>query len=479
MNQTKTPLFDSLKEHYFKKTLSFHVPGHKNGAIVADKAKPYFQDILKMDATELTGLDDLHAPEEAIKEAQQLLAQLYRVDKSYFLVNGSTVGNLAMILAVCKEGDLVLVQRNCHKSILNGLRLAKAQPIFLSPEFDKQWMVSGAVSSETVGKALSLYPQAKALILTYPNYYGMVNDIEKIVDAAHHYHIPVLVDEAHGAHFVAGQPFPLSAVTAGADVVVQSAHKTLPAMTMGSFLHLNSSIVSEQKLSYYLQMLQSSSPSYPIMASLDLARSYLASITKEDIEYTMEQIDAFKEELSHIEAIKVLSYSNGVGDWLKLTIQSNCALSGFELQRLLEEQGVFTELADPFNILFIAPFLKEGDRYPFDEAIKRIKKALAHMPKKTTPMQWMLFNETEKISQLAIPFRTIEDVHVNPMPLADIVGKIAGETIIPYPPGVPLLFEGERITEERVQWLKNLLETGARFHGGELLAEGKVKIIEC
>ena len=323
---------------YIKKGIQYPYMflGHKNGLLFSEKAKASFKELLKLDVTELTGLDDLHAPEGVIMESEQLLAELYGVQTSYFLVNGTTVGNLAMIMATINDGDTVLVQRNCHKSVQNGLKLVNANPVFLSPEFDEDWNVAGGLSYETCYSAITAFPDAKALIVTYPNYYGMVYELKRVITLAHEYGIPVLVDEAHGAHFIAGSIFPVSAVELGADVVVQSAHKTLPAMTMGSFLHFNSKLISEDLIKDYLHMLQSSSPSYPIMASLDLARSYLGTLSNAELLSLKNQITNFKKQLATINGIRVLDYSGGQGDLLKVTIQSTSADSGFDLQKKLK-----------------------------------------------------------------------------------------------------------------------------------------------
>lgn len=279
MNQNRMPLYEALIEFKERGPLSFHVPGHKNGLNFPQEAIREFKGILSIDVTELAGLDDLHSPFECIDEAQQLLAEVYNTKRSYFLINGSTVGNLAMILSCCGEHDIVLVQRNCHKSIINGLKLAGANPI-LDPWIDEAYNVPVGVRNEIIKNAIGKYPNAKALILTHPNYYGMGMDLEASIAFAHAHKIPVLVDEAHGAHLCLGEPFPKSALTYGADIVVHSAHKTLPAMTMGSYLHINSHLVDEDKVTTYLSMLQSSSPSYPIMASLDIARFTMARIKK-------------------------------------------------------------------------------------------------------------------------------------------------------------------------------------------------------
>ncbi|MGQ0513410.1 aminotransferase class I/II-fold pyridoxal phosphate-dependent enzyme, partial [Bacillus sp. D-CC] len=206
---------------------------------------------------------------------------------------------------------------------------------------------------EIIKEAIEKYPNAKALILTHPNYYGMGMDLEASIAYAHAHKIPVLVDEAHGAHFCLGGAFPKSALAYGADIVVHSAHKTLPAMTMGSYLHINSRLVKEEKVSTYLSMLQSSSPSYPIMTSLDIARFTIARIKEKGHDEIVEFLREFKEELSTIPQIAILQYP--LQDELKVTVQTRCQLSGYELQSLFEKVGIYTEMADPYNVLFILP----------------------------------------------------------------------------------------------------------------------------
>lgn len=471
MNQLKVPIYDALTKHIEKDPISFHVPGHKYGQVFQSTEKDWFRSLLKIDATELSGLDDLHSPKGAIFEAETMLADFYKVDHSFLLVNGSTVGNLVMVMSVCEEDDFVLVQRNCHKSILNALKLAKVQPIFMEPEFDDIWRIAAGISPQTVQEAIELYPEAKAVILTYPNYYGMVNDLKGIVALAHQHHIPVLVDEAHGAHFILGDPFPNSAVQLGADLVVQSAHKTLPAMTMGSYLHFNSKYIQLDKVIEYLQIFQSSSPSYPIMASLDLARSYLANYSGKDIDYLVGEINQFKSGLSEIPGISVLNFT---GDPLKVTIQSTCGLSGFALQRKLEELGVFTELADHNNVLFVLPLLKEDQSYPFKQTISRIKEILGDVSfnriKESIPTM------NNKISGLSISYKEMRGLKDIGVTITEAIGKVAAEMVIPYPPGIPLLLIGEKITQEKVDSLKQLLEYGAKFQGGSSLGRGIIKV---
>lgn len=475
MNQQKTPLFDALLQHHKQRSISFHVPGHKNGTVVSHEANDYYGSLLPLDLTEITGLDDLHSPEGVIKEAEELLANTYEAKHSFFLINGSTSGNLAMILASFREGDTVFIQRNCHKSVLNGLKLAKLNPVFIEPDFNEEWQVATGVSIPNLIQAYQAYPEGKGVILTYPNYYGFTFDIKAIVDFCHSRDMLVLVDEAHGAHFVAGDPFPPSSLVLGADVVVQSAHKTLPAMTMSAFLHINSDRVKVERIKNYLQILQSSSPSYPLMASLDLARRYIGTYTEQDKQYFINTRELFINELESVEAIRVLFHQSG-GDLLKITLQSTQGLTGYELQKKLEAFKIYTELADPFNVLLVLPLLKNKAYYPLKEVVFRIKEALSSIENNVQAITQVKRNQSTSFSRLAMDYQNQAEAHTEIIPVIKSTGRISAEMIIPYPPGIPLLMEGEKIAAEKVEDLLKLLNLGSKFHGGECLTEGNIKV---
>lgn len=476
MKQKQTPLFEQLLLHRKANPISLHVPGHKYGRLLGQPNYFPLQEILRLDATELTLLDDLHQPEGVILEAQRLLSEVYGSKQSYFLVNGSTVGNLAMILAVLQKDDIVLVQRNCHKSVLNGVEMAQARPVFLGPDFNEEYGVTGGVSREIIIEAIKRYPEAKSLILTYPNYYGMVNELQEIISYAHQKGLSVLVDEAHGAHFISGGIFPPSAVTLGADIVVQSAHKTLPAMTMGSYLHFNSERVDKMRLEYYLRILQSSSPSYPIMASLDVARSYIATFHAEDQAYLHEQLSSFIKELSKHEKVKVLAHSPQKGDPLKITLQSQTELTGFEMQAAFEKEGIFTELADPYNVLLVLPLLKKGMDYPFAEIVSRMEKALRSVQRKKQKRATNDYRPS--ISLLELSHEEAKQLKQCKVSFHEAIGEIAAERVTPYPPGIPLLFPGERITEFTMAQIRYFAETGARFQEGISIGQGEILIYQ-
>ncbi|WP_338782106.1 aminotransferase class I/II-fold pyridoxal phosphate-dependent enzyme [Metabacillus sp. FJAT-52054] len=456
-----TPLFSSLLKHQEKNPVSFHVPGHKNGLLLPEETSRFFKNVMKLDVTELSGLDDLHDPHGVIDEAQSLAASFYGAEKTFFLVNGSTSGNLAMILSCCREGDTVLVQRNSHKSIMNALELAKADPVFISPKIDEALHVPSYVEEDRIAEAIEAYPHAKALIITNPNYYGVTADLTRIVRLAHSYSIPVLVDEAHGAHYGIGAPFPESALKAGADAVVQSAHKTLPAMTMGSFLHVNSRLVSFRRVAKLLSMLQTSSPSYPIMASLDLARAFAQEIKDSGRagELALEA-SKIKEYFNSIEGIKAIGTEdpNAIQDPIKLAIVSETGLSGFDLQERFERHGIYGELADERNFLLIAGLGKSSFRHP---GLEKEFSSMTNPAKTKLPITF----PSLPASKLSLTYGEMEQTAKEEVHLHEADGRVMAEAVIPYPPGIPLLLAGERISEQHIEWILQMKDRGARFQG--------------
>lgn len=468
------PIVKALKKFVANKPLSLHVPGHKNGLL--SHLPNEIKCALTYDVTELTGLDDFHHPEEAILEAEQLLAKVYGANRSFFLVNGSTVGNLAMIYATCKQGDTVLVQRNAHKSVFHALQLVGVKPVYITPKWHEQSQTTGCIEFTTLKKAVEHYPHAKAAIFTYPTYYGVTaSDFQQQIACCHAANIPVLVDEAHGAHLLVTEQLPPSALDLGADVVVQSAHKTLPAMTMASFLHVKSQLVSEERINHYLRMLQSSSPSYLLLASLDDARSYVANYTESDFVYLMDKRNQFIESLATSTQLQIVE----VDDALKLLIRAP-GYSGFALKDALEKVHVYVELADAKQVLLILPLLKYGDSYPFADLRIRMKEAMIQLndqEKIQAPEQSVNFD----MAVITVPeysFEEIETIEKEWVPYMRAIGRVAASIVIPYPPGIPLFVPGEKITVAKLSQLEELLAIGAAFQGEHRLLEKLIYVIK-
>lgn len=466
---------DGLERFRQQHNISFHVPGHKHGEL--SQLPRAFKEVMRYDVTELSGLDDLHYPEEMILEAENLLADTYGSMRSFFLVNGSTVGNLAMIYATCKKGDTIIVQRNAHKSIFHAIELVGAHPVYISPIWDERTLTATYITYEHLKEAIDQYPEAKAVVLTYPTYYGMASkDIRRQIAYCHEKYIPVLVDEAHGAHFSACTVFLPSALSFGADVVVHSAHKTLPAMTMASFMHVNSELVDVEKVNHYLRMLQSSSPSYVLLASLDDARYYVQTYMESDGAYIIEKKTQWVEALRAIGSLEVIE----ADDPLKLMLRVN-GYSGFQLQEALEEQNVYAELADAYQVLIILPLLKQGHAFPFADIRVRIKDAVTALLSTEKRYIQTVAPTTYNFTAVTKPALTCEEIEEKDkewLPYMRAIGRIASSMITPYPPGIPLLVPGEKITVAKLSQLEELLATGASFQGNHRLEEKMIEVVK-
>ncbi|SFK58217.1 lysine decarboxylase [Halobacillus dabanensis] len=465
MKENYAPLYEALMNNINKKPISFHVPGHKYGRVFPKEFSPGFETILKFDATEVRGLDDLHAPEEAIKEALQLASDFFQSKETFFLVNGTTVGNLAMILSVCQPGDEIIVQRNCHKSVLNGLELAGASPVFIAPRYERETGRYSSILAKDVEEALSRHPNSKAVFLTYPDYFGSTYDLESIADIVHHSNLPLLVDEAHGVHFHLGETFPKSALASGADVVVQSAHKMSPAMTMASFLHIGGDRIDAEGIRHYLQILQSSSPSYPLMASLDLARFYMASWgnrERKELRQFTKNVRSILDSYDHLFTVKP-SHLNV--DPLKLTLEAE-ACSGYELAEALDAVGIVPEMATSEQVLLVLGLGPSLD--------------LTDLNQRLGSLEWQLKNSSNHatIKENHLPLPVVQNLEysyfdmrkmmVEKVDWSDAAGYVAAEAIIPYPPGIPMIMKGERISESHYQKVTALIKQGARFQNKEI-----------
>ncbi|QGX64084.1 aminotransferase class I/II-fold pyridoxal phosphate-dependent enzyme [Bacillus sp. ms-22] len=461
----KTPLYTALSQHAEKKPYSFHVPGHHNGDVFFDEARSYYASILQLDVTELEGLDDLHHPTGVIEDAEDLLAKLYGAKQSFFLVNGTTVGNLAMVMAACRTGDEIFVQRNCHKSVFHAIELAGATPIIVETESDPYLHVPTHVTDKTVEKAIAQHPNCRVIVLTYPNYYGHAADLSKLIQMCHEAGILVLVDEAHGAHFVLGGAFPPSALSYGADVVVQSAHKTLPAMTMGSYLHLQGDRIDAKRMKTLLTMLQSSSPSYPIMASLDLARAYVEEIKgKGNVDGIIRGLTRLKEQFNRIPSLEVVESDSLSTDPLKCVIRSTKGLTGYELKKVLESVDVHPELADEHQVLLVFGLGQTKD-IPFTTIKRALQQSDLLLEKK---------EQLQKGSALIDDDQQKQGVEV--VPFEKAAGRISAESVIPYPPGIPLMIKGEPIESNQIATLSRLLGHQVHVQASQVIHQRKLYV---
>jgi len=466
--QQQTPLYAALTRHTGRSPRPFHVPGHKGGRSFDPEGLERFSAILPLDLTEITGLDDLHQAEGVIAAAEALAAEAFEAEMTRFLVAGSTVGNIALIMTICRPGEKILVQRNSHKSVFHGIMLAQARPVYIVPAIDPDTGIAACLRREDVERALQAHPDAKALFLTNPTYYGMGTDLAKMALLVHRYNIPLLVDEAHGAHYGFHPALPPSAMQSGADAAVQSTHKTGTSMTMTSMLHVQGERINRERLGQVLAMLQSSSPSYPLMASLDLARRHMVFHYAAEAERILPQLALLRERLSRLPwlgtAVCAESSVYSTLDPFKLLLSLRSGqLNGYQLQARLEERGIFPELAQTGHLLLAASTgTSPEDLEWLWRALEEISAGQA-ATLATLPPSGLL--ASAYLREQAVPMEAAVYAGKRLVELEQAEGLISAEMVIPYPPGIPLLAPGERIDADAIAVLRELRAGGARFHG--------------
>lgn len=473
-NKKKLPLVEALKEYSDKKPAYFCIPGHRFGrGISGELVTKDDKGILKYDLTEVTGLDDLHQPSGVISEAQELMAQLFHAQKSFFLVNGTTCGNEAMILNTAKEGDKIIVPRNAHKSILSGLVLSGATPVYVDPQWIEEWNIWGGVLPAEIERLIKEQPDIKGVVMASPSYYGVVSQLKKISKICQENNCLLLVDEAHGAHLYFSDELPSGAIECGADVCVQSLHKTVGSLTQSSVLHVASDDIDIPQLQSNLQILQSSSPSYLLMASLDAARYELGQNGRTMGDKALELARFAREQIANIEKIdclgkeqfseeKTKNYAIADFDPTKLVITaSKLGLSGFELKEILvEKYNIEVELADAHNILAIVTFANIKEEM---EQLIAALQAISTACTKTSAKKACI--AMPPLPEMRLTPRKAHFSEKTTISWNDCVGAVAGEAIIPYPPGIPVVYPGEVISQEVWDFVERYREMNCHFHG--------------
>ncbi|HEY4390315.1 MAG TPA: aminotransferase class I/II-fold pyridoxal phosphate-dependent enzyme [Paenibacillus sp.] len=494
-HKPRAPLYEALVHYRKRKDASFHVPGHKDGQAYLDIYEEMaLVGVMEIDATEITGTDDLHHPEGVIREAQQLAAEYFGAAETFFLVGGSTVGNLSLILSVCTApGVVLLVQRNVHKSVIHGLMLAGANAVFLSPQIDAASGLATIPSVETVREALRRYPGAKGLLVTHPNYYGMGATLQPLAQLCHGSGVPLLVDEAHGAHFGLHQQLPPSALAQGADGVVQSTHKMLTAMTMGAMLHVQGGLLDRGLIRQRLAMVQSSSPSYPIMASLDLSRCLLQASGERLFAQALAIASRIRSDIKATKRFSLVelgasgdSAAYSIQDPFKVVLYDAAGeLSGYALQEALEACGCIPEMSDERYVVLtlgvgtsqqdanrlLAALRETAEAHPSEANISTwniLDKPAASQPQLQAQDSSQSVQMTANVSApVLFSLRPVAAVDIERIPVEESAGRQAAEMVIPYPPGIPILYPGEWITNEIETALIQLGRSKAKCQGVE------------
>lgn len=488
LDQTKVPLLEAMNSYARDGVIPFHTPGHKMGKGI----HPLFREAvtekaLQLDLSDMAELDDLHEPHGPIKEAQDLAADLYGADYSYFMVNGTTGGIYSMILTLAGPGDKLIIPRNSHRSIIGGIILSGAIPVFMQPEVDNDLGLAMGVTPETVAESLKQHPDAKGVLLINPTYYGVVTDLKKIVDITHSQDIPVIVDEAHGPHLKFSPRLPMQALDAGADIVAQSTHKIIGAMTQCSLVHCRKDRIRVPRLKAMLQLVQSTSPNYILMASLDVARMQMATAGRTLIERAADLANQARREINKIPGLYCFGDEKAGNpgvfriDPTKVTVTvKGLGITGAEAERILRHQyKIQVELSDIYNILFLITI---GDSEQEVQALVAALKDLA-----ATHQGRHNFSALPETCQAgrypALPKQIISPRdalfgNTCRVPFADAAGKICAEIVTFYPPGIPILCPGERITQEIINYCHVLQNAGLHISGPEDYLLKTIKVVD-
>lgn len=449
----KAPLYDKIME-YGKNITSFHMPGHKFGGVLnMGQISPF-----DLDVTEVPGLDNLYEAEGVILEAQRKMAMKYGAKDTIFITNGSTSGIIASILAVCKPGDSLIVARNCHHSVWNALILGGVQPIYINPSYDEDYNILGGICTSKLEQTLISNPEVKGVIIVSPTYEGFVSDIEGISNIVHKYSKILIVDEAHGAHFIWDKIFPKSAVQCGADLVIQSMHKTLPAITQSALLHIGSDKIDKQTLIQRLQMIQTSSPSYIMMALMDYIRAEMEEKENLWTDYIREILKVRKR-LMKLQNLLILSKDIcGKVDIYDMDISKiviytyNTQITGVELGEILRSNySIQVEVeAEEYIIAMSTIGDTSYDLGILCEALLEIDSKLKQGKIKKRYVNMIDINNKNNNVPREIYFADKEYI-----PIEKSKGRISATNIMLYPPGIPLICIGEVFSKKMIHNMKD------------------------
>ena len=478
-------MYEKLIEYRQFGRYPFHMPGHKR----QDKL---LSDAYEIDITEINGFDNLHHPEGIIKESMDNASEFFGTDKTWFLVNGSSCGLLAAIHAVTEIGDSIIIGRNCHKSVYNAIELRNLKAEYIYPQIINEYGINGGYKPEAIEnllkKAMDSGEKIKAVVVTSPTYEGIVSDIERIAEIVHRYGSILIVDEAHGAHLGIHEGLPKPAYKLGADIVIESAHKTLPAMTQTAFLHLCGRRVQEEKIQECLAIYQTSSPSYVLMASLDKCIRELQIKGKEKLESLLITLDKFYKKVNKLENIMVLGRecigSNNVFDFdickLVIFLKTNKTTGKFLEEELREKYGFEMEMTSSRYVLGMTTMYDDA------EQILKLADALTEMDCNLNDFYQARVSENNKYIDDEKMLEIVDGADVEmsiyeakrretkEILFLDSEGKISAEYIYVYPPEIPLIVPGEIISKKLIAQINYYKRINLNVKGIE---NGKVKII--
>ena len=472
----KMPLVEAMLKYKEENIYPFHTPGHKGGRGMESKLRNELGESVKVDVSLMSELDDIHEPETYIKEAQALAAQTYGSDACFWAVNGTSQAIHAMLMTALKPGEKVLLPRNAHRSVAGGLILGGIEATFMQPDYCEAFGINFQVQPQAVEAALEKDASIKAVLLTSPNYYGVAADVEAIAKICHQRNVVLLVDEAHGPHLGFSDLLPKSALQCGADACAQSTHKIVGAMTQCSMLHVQGQRLDVTRAADVMSVLTTTSPNYLLMASLDAARAQLQVRGKEMVEDAVVAANKLRAVCSKYAGLKLLTEADCGGlrlDITKVTVNfAEWGYTGIEAGDLFRKAGIAVELVDAQNVLFLVTYADVTSDY--DAALAKIDTVLKNMEANKRDKAQAVEARNVPATTMAMPLREVFYGEKEAMPLEESVGKICGEQVSFYPPGIPVLLPGEIITEEIIAYCKMMKDLGLPVSGP---ADGSLKTI--
>lgn len=481
-------LLTKLMEYEKSDFYPMHMPGHKRNvehSVLKDFPNPF-----SIDITEIEGFDNLHHPEEILKNSMEWAASVYGADQSYYLINGSSCGILSAISASVKNGGKILISRNCHKSVYHGIILKQLNVNYVYPQIIEGLGIQGGILAQDVETELNKHPETEAVLIVSPTYDGVVSDIRAIAEVVHTHGIPLIVDEAHGAHFpFGGEDFPVSALDCGADIVIQSLHKTLPSLTQTAIMHVRKGLVNMEKLERYLQMYQSSSPSYVFMASMEKCVFEMEQHGRENLAEFKARLDQLRTRLRGLACLQILGDErgkNGVFDQDPAKIVISCngcriadgsePMNGGLLADILRNQyHIELEMSGAdYATAIVSCFDTEDGLNRLQKAILEIDKGLV---KEKTEANHTMFSWNLPDVRMKMADAMEADFETLAMQLC--AQRISGEFIYLYPPGIPIVAPGEAVTEEILKKVMEYKRMGLPVQGmADKKAESLHVIIE-
>ncbi|MBQ7317816.1 MAG: aminotransferase class I/II-fold pyridoxal phosphate-dependent enzyme [Phascolarctobacterium sp.] len=472
----KMPLIEAMLKYKQENIYPFHTPGHKGGRGMEEGLRSELGESVVMDVSLMSELDDIHEPETYIKEAQALAAQAYGSDACFWAVNGTSQAIHAMLMTALKPREKVLLPRNAHRSVAGGLILGGIEAVFMQPDYCEEFGINFQVQPQAVQAALEGDASIKAVLLTSPNYYGVAADVESIAKICHERKVVLLVDEAHGPHLGFSDLLPKSALQCGADACAQSTHKILGAMTQCSMLHVQGQRLSVERAADVMSLLTTTSPNYLLMASLDAARAQVQERGKEMAEAAVMAAQRLRAVCSKYAGLKLLSEADCGGlklDVTKVTVNfAEWGYTGIEAGELLRQAGIAVELVDAQNVLFLVTYADvTGD---YEEALAKIDNVLKNMEACKGHKACAPKAQSVPVTKVALPLREVFYGDKEAIALEESAGKICGEQVSFYPPGIPVLLPGEVITEEIITYCKMMKGLGLPVSGP---ADGSLRTI--